>query len=64
MKPDVTLSTGRVVSHKPYLSNGKPNGATEAFILCKITLNGVVFETHKEMTDDEWREYCTIIHTH
>ena len=60
MKQDIQLSTGRIVSHKPYLSAGKPNGATEAFILQKITLNGVIFEAHKGMTHDEWVEYCKI----
>jgi len=60
MKTDITLSTGRIVSHKPYLSNGVPNGATDAFILQKVTINGVTFEAHKEMTSDEWAEYCKI----
>ena len=61
MRKNITLSTGRVVSHKPYLSNGEPNGATEAFILCKVTLNGVTFETHKEFTNEEWIEYVSIL---
>jgi hypothetical protein len=60
MKTDILLSTGRIVSHKPYLSNGVPNGATDAFILQKVTINGVTFEAHKEMTHDEWIEYCKI----
>ena len=60
MKTDILLSTNRIVSHKPYLSNGIPNGATEAFILQKVTINGVTFETHKEMTSDEWAEYCNL----
>lgn len=51
MRKDIKLSTGRVVSHRPYLSNGQPNGATEAFIV-----------GGGEMTNDEWTEYCTIIH--
>ena len=62
MRKDITLSTGRIVSHKPYLSAGVPNGATEAFILQKMTINGVTFEVHKEMTEEEWREYVSIIH--
>lgn len=47
MKQDIKLSTGRTVSHRPYLSNGQPNGATEAFIV-----------SGGEMTDEEWQEYC------
>jgi len=62
MRKNIILSTGRTIGHKPYLSNGKPNGATEAFVLEKITLNGFTFETHKEMTNAEWIEYCKIIH--
>jgi hypothetical protein len=50
MKPDVKLSTGRIVSHRPYLSNGEPNGATEAFIV-----------GGHEMTSQEWQEYVEII---
>lgn len=42
MKPNITLSTGRVVYHRPY-----KNGATEAYLLNDET-----------MTDDEWQEYC------
>jgi len=48
-KPDILLSTGRTVSHRPYLSNGKPNGATEAYIV-----------GGDEMTNEEWAEYCKI----
>lgn len=62
MQQDITLSTGRVVSHKPCVSNGEPNGATEAFILHKLTINGITFEVHKEMTNEEWSEYVSIIH--
>lgn len=51
MKKDVALSTGRIVSHRPYLSNGEPNGATEAFIV-----------GGHEMTNEEWLEYVSIIH--
>ncbi len=47
MKQDIKLSTGRIVSHRPYLSNGKPNGATEAFIV-----------SGGEMTEVEGQEYC------
>ena len=46
MKKDIVLSTGRVVSHRPY-----GNGATEAYIV-----------GGGEMTNAEWIEYCTIIH--
>ena len=48
-KPNVTLSTGRTVAHRPYLSEGVPNGATEAYIL-----------GGREMTDAEWQEYCLL----
>jgi hypothetical protein len=51
MRKDVTLSTGRIVSHRPYLFNGEPDGATEAFIL-----------GGHEMTNEEWLEYVSIIH--
>ena len=47
MKPNITLSSGRVIGHKPYLSNGLPNGATEAYVI-----------GGGNMTDDEWHEYC------
>lgn len=46
MKKDIVLSTGRVVSHRPY-----GNGATDAYIV-----------GGGEMTNAEWIEYCTIIH--
>ena len=49
MKPDIKLSTGRIVSHRPYLSNGEPNGAIEAFIV-----------GGHEMTNEEWLEYANI----
>lgn len=49
-KPDIVLSTGRVVSHRPYLSNGEANGATEAYI-----------KDGGEMTNEEWIEYCQIL---
>lgn len=52
MHKNITLSTGRVVAHRPYLSNGVPNGATEAYIV-----------DGGEMTNEEWAEYCTILHT-
>lgn len=32
-KPDIVLSTGAIVRHRPYLSHGLPNGATDAYIL-------------------------------
>lgn len=47
MKPNITLSSGRVIGHKPYLSNGLPNGATEAYVI-----------GGGNMTNDEWHEYC------
>lgn len=49
MRSNVTLSTGRTVAHRPYLSAGEPNGATEAYIVGGC-----------EMTDAEWREYCSL----
>jgi hypothetical protein len=52
MRKDIELSTGRIVSHRPYLSNGEPNGATEAFIV-----------GDHEMTNEEWQEYVSIIHS-
>ena len=52
MRKDIELSTGRIVSHQPYLSNGEPNGATEAFIV-----------GGHEMTNEEWLEYVSIIHS-
>ena len=62
MKTDILLSTGRIVSHKPYLSNGVPNGATDAFIKFErdSTLNGVFYLVNYAMTHDEWIEYCKI----
>ena len=63
MRKDIQLSTGRTVSHKPYLSNGMPNGATQAFIAHyeqDLTLNGVYYLIEKEMTHEEWKEYCNI----
>ena len=49
MKRDITLSNGRIVSHKPYLSAGKPNGATEAYM-----------QDGGSMSDSEWSEYCLL----
>lgn len=51
MRKNITLSTGRTIGHKPYLSNGKPNGAIEAYVI-----------EGGEMTNAEWIEYCKIIH--
>jgi hypothetical protein len=51
MRQNITLSTGRTIGHKPYLSNGKPNGAIEAYVI-----------EGGEMTNAEWIEYCKIIH--
>ena len=45
-KPDVTLSTGAVVKHRPALSAGLPNGATEAYL-----------SDDRIMTSAEWIEY-------
>ena len=44
MKENITLSNGRIVTHKPY-----HNGATEAFML-----------DGKEMSNEEWIEYCKL----
>jgi len=49
MKSNVILSNGRVVAHRPYLSAGKPNGATEAFML-----------DGGEMSNSEWVECCKL----
>jgi hypothetical protein len=51
MRKNITLSTGRTIGHKPYLSNGKPNGAIEAYVI-----------EGGEMSNSEWIEYCKIIH--
>lgn len=51
MRKNITLSTGRTIGHRPYLINSQPNGATEAFVI------GGGY-----MTNDEWSEYCKIIH--
>jgi len=51
MRKNIILSTGRTIGHKPYLSNGKPNGAIEAYVI-----------EGGEMTNAEWVEYCKIIH--
>jgi hypothetical protein len=49
MRNNVTLSNGRIVAHRPYLSAGVPNGATEAYIM-----------GGGEMTHTEWQEYCLL----
>lgn len=49
MKQDIQLSTGRIVSHRPYLSAGEPNGATEAYM-----------QDGGEMSDAEWAEYVRL----
>ena len=51
MRENIILSTGRTIGHKAYLSNGVPNGATEAYVI-----------EGGEMTNAEWVEYCKIIH--
>jgi len=50
MRENIILSTGRTIGHRPYLINGQPNGATEAFVI-----------DGDEMTNAEWVEYCQII---
>lgn len=50
-RPNVKLSTGRTVAFRPYLSNGVPNGATDAYIV--ESDDGV-------MTEEEWVEYCEL----
>jgi len=52
MRKNITLSSGRTIGHRAYLINGVPNGATEAFVI-----------EGGEMTNDEWLEYCKIIHS-
>ena len=52
MRKNITLSSGRTIGHRAYLINGVPNGATEAFVI-----------EGGEMTNDEWSEYCKIIHS-
>jgi len=44
VKPDITLANGTVITHAPMA-----NGATEA----------IVMPDGREMTDAEWRDYCT-----
>lgn len=46
-KEDVSLSTGRVVTHRP-----TTNGASEAIILG---------DESAPMTDAEWDEYCEVV---
>ena len=50
MRKNITLSSGRTIGHRPYLINGIPNGATEAFVI-----------EGGEMSNAEWVEYCQII---
>ena len=50
MRENIILSSGRTIGHRPYLINGIPNGATEAFVI-----------DGDEMTNAEWVEYCQII---
>jgi hypothetical protein len=52
MRKNIILSSGRTIGHRAYLINGVPNGATEAFVI-----------EGGEMTNDEWIEYCKIIHS-
>jgi len=44
MKPNIQLSNGRIVTHRPY-----DNGATEAFM-----------QDGGEMSDAEWAEYVRL----
>lgn len=64
MIENITLSTGRVVSHKPVIVAGEPTGVTEAFILSHYVICGHKIEKHCEMTSKEWREYCAIIRSY
>jgi len=50
MRGNIILSTGKTIGHRPYIVNGVPNGATEAFVI-----------EGGEMTNEEWIEYCQII---
>jgi hypothetical protein len=50
-KTPIKLSSGRTVAFRPYLSNGVPNGAIDAYIVESI--DGA-------MTDEEWNEYCKL----
>jgi hypothetical protein len=52
MRKNITLSTGRTIGHRPYLINGQPNGATEAYVI-----------DGDAMTNEEWSEYCQIINS-
>lgn len=52
MRKNITLSSGRTIGHRPYLINGVPNGATEAFVI-----------GGGEMTNAEWAEYCQAINS-
>ena len=49
-KPDITLSNGTAIKHRPMLSAGHPNGATDAYI-----------EGERAMTEGEWLEYAAIV---
>lgn len=49
-KPDIVLSTGAVVKHRPTLSHGLPNGAADAYL-----------SSGKAMTTAEWLEYNQLI---
>ena len=49
-KPDVTLSTGAVVKHRPYLSHGLPNGATEAYLSDDRPMTYAEFLEYDELT--------------
>ena len=61
MQENVTLSTGRVVAHKPVTYAGTPTGATEAFILSHYVISGIKIEKHSPLTNEEWTEYVNIL---
>jgi hypothetical protein len=49
-KPDVTLSTGAVVKHRPMLSGGLPNGATDAYLIDNRPMTYAEFLEYNELT--------------
>jgi hypothetical protein len=49
-KPDIVLSTGAVVKHKPVLSGGLPNGATDAYLSDGRPMTYAEFLEYDELT--------------
>jgi hypothetical protein len=49
-KPDVTLSTGAVVKHRPMLVGGLPNGATDAYLIDNRPMIYAEFLEYNELT--------------